>query len=79
MDETRTKNKSLSSKKKNSNSGKLPHLKTIKAIRNSLKLILPRDVQNANCIIFSKINLNKYFWEIDGEKVKLIIKKINRL
>lgn len=36
----------------------------------SMKLFMPRDVQNANSLILSQINSNKYSWEIDGERVK---------
>jgi hypothetical protein len=36
----------------------------------AIKLMIPREVQNANSLIFSQINLNKYSWEEDGEKVK---------
>jgi hypothetical protein len=38
---------------------------------SSIKLLMPRDVQNANSLIISKINLNKFCWEKDGENVKL--------
>ncbi len=35
-------------------------------INNSIKSMLPREIQNANSLIFSQINLNKYSWEEDG-------------
>ena len=44
------------------------------SLMNSMKLMCPRDIQNANCLYSSKEHLNKYCWEADGEKVfKLII------
>lgn len=36
------------------------------------KIIVPRDLQNANNVIFSKNSLNKYSWEKDGEEVRKI-------
>jgi hypothetical protein len=36
---------------------------------STIKLLMPRDVQNANSLIISKINLNKFCWDKDGEKV----------
>lgn len=35
----------------------------------SIEYMLPREVQNANSLIFSQINLNKYAWEKEGELV----------
>ncbi len=43
----------------------------VNEINNSIKLMLPRDVQNAKSLIFSQINLNKYSWEDQGDKVKI--------
>lgn len=39
----------------------------------AIKLMMPREVQNANSLIFSQINLNKYTWEEHGEKVNCSI------
>jgi hypothetical protein len=50
-----------------SNSGKTKP--NVADINNSIKFMLPRDVQNANSLIFSQINLNKYSWEVQGENV----------
>ncbi len=46
-------------------------------MNNISKIIIPRDLQNANSLIFSKNTMTKYSWEKDGEKVNYVtIKKI---
>jgi hypothetical protein len=48
----------------------------IKIIDKHMKYIMPRDIQNANTLFSSKINLNKLSWEVDGEKVEKTLNKI---
>lgn len=51
---------------------KKKHTRTKQEIRDmhkSIQLMMPRDVQNANSLVFSQINLNKYSWNNQGEKV----------
>lgn len=59
-------------KAKKDSKNRLKGLANVQMMGGSIKLILPRDVQNANSLIFSQINLNKYSWDIDGEKVNII-------
>ena len=63
---------------KNKRNSKKYNLKSENVNKNGvIKLMMPREVQNANSLIFSQINLNKYSWEEDGENVTNLFLKLN--
>jgi hypothetical protein len=40
-----------------------------KNLISTVELMMPRDVLNVNTLLSSQLNLNKYAWETDGDKV----------
>ncbi len=44
-------------------------LAEVKNLSSSNKVIVPRELQNLNSLLHSKINISKFTWEHDGEKV----------
>lgn len=57
----------------------LNELKDLSSISSNvrMKLMMPRDVENANNLISSQHNLNKYTWEEHGEQVIIYINNLN--
>lgn len=63
--------KMVDSKEKLNSSNNLDQILNNKIIPESMNILLPRDVLNANTLLSSQNSINKYFWEEDGEKVTL--------